>query len=90
MPDEPAGKGAQAQPKSLEVRLTELENQLKALTGGADISAMRPVPCFECSCGPCNECAGCRTCRVCRVCNVCQICRICNVCVECSCGPCGG
>ena len=91
MPDDAPGKGAQAQgqPRSIEARLTELENHIKALTG-VEIGSAKAIQCFECSCGPCNECASCRICRVCRSCNVCQVCRICNVCFECSCGPCAG
>lgn len=84
--------------KKLEMRITELENQLKQYQAPAavpDISAEElkayqkvssALSGFDDWGGGINEC---RPISVCRVCTVCRVCRICRPCInECVCGPC--
>jgi hypothetical protein len=87
------GEGDQPQQeKTLEVRVTELENALKGLMGGA--AGPTPGPVFTCS--PCSVCQVCHPCYTCQVCHPvcrpcypqCRPCYPCGPCVECSCGPC--
>jgi hypothetical protein len=83
--------------KRLELRIKELENQLKQFQAPApqeltkeDIAAYQKVSKALASvddwgCGI-NEC---RPIGICRVCGVCRVCRVCRVCInECVCGPC--
>jgi hypothetical protein len=84
--------------KKLELRIQELENQLKQFQAAAapqdltreEIAAYQKVSATLASfddwgCGI-NEC---RPIGVCRVCVVCRVCRVCRVCInECVCGPC--
>ncbi len=87
--------------KKLELRIRELENQLKTFQAAAsapqalsaeEIAAYQKVSSVlsgfdDWGCGI-NEC---RPISVCRICNVvaCRICRACRVCInECVCGPC--
>jgi len=84
--------------KRLELRILELENQLKQYQGGAaaqdiskeEIAAFHKVSAAlaafdDWGCGI-NECRPVVICRVCRICSVCRVCRICIN--ECVCGPC--
>jgi hypothetical protein len=88
--------------KKLEMRIQELENQLKHFQTAAipqdlskeDIASFQKVSSAlaafdDWGCGI-NECRPLPTvCRVCRVCSTCRICRVCRVCInECTCGPC--
>jgi hypothetical protein len=84
--------------KRLELRIQELENQLKQFQAAAapqdltreEIAAFHKVGSVlsafdDWGCGI-NEC---RPVIVCRVCSACRACRVCRVCIfECSCGPC--
>jgi hypothetical protein len=84
--------------KKLELRIQELENQLKrfqqppapqSLTA-EEIATYHKVGATlaafdDWGCGI-NEC---RPVVICRVCRACVLCRICRICInECSCGPC--
>jgi hypothetical protein len=73
-------------PKDLEVRLTELENAVKALTDASKVGAniQAPIICSGCglTCVICHPCGP--VCQPCRP--VCQPCR--PICTECTCGPC--
>jgi hypothetical protein len=88
--------------KNLEIRIQELENELKGLRASRrelqDISADELRAYFKVKdtlvadwgefCGI-NDCMVCRICSVqpCRVCvAICQVCQVCDV--ECTCGPC--
>lgn len=84
--------------KRLELRIQELENQLKQFQAAAqpqdlsreEIAAFHKVSSalsmFDDWGGGINEC---RPIIVCRVCLVCRVCRVCRVCInECVCGPC--
>jgi hypothetical protein len=76
------------QEKSLEVRVTELENALKGLTGGAEGAAF-PCQIYH-PCYPCHPCfpPPCRPpCYPCYP-PSCRPCYPCGPCAECSCGPC--
>lgn len=87
--------------KKLELRIQELENQLKQFQKAAvpenltkeEIAAFHKVNSVlgsfdDWGCGI-NECRPLGTIRVCRVCFVCRVCRICRPCInECVCGPC--
>jgi hypothetical protein len=83
--------------RRLELRIQELENQLKQFQAAApqditaeDLAAFRKVSAAlsafdDWGCGI-NEC---RPIVLCRICRVCQVCRVCRVCInECICGPC--
>jgi hypothetical protein len=84
--------------KKLELRIRELENQLKQYQASAapqdltkeEIAAYHKVSSAlsafdDWGCGI-NEC---RPIGICRVCSVCRVCRVCRVCInECVCGPC--
>ena len=89
--------------KALELRVTELENQLKnqGIAGASAEVDPEEMKVFQKVMGqmskaqaisPCLTCRTCTTCTVCRVCTVCVTCRVCKVCTvcinECSCGPC--
>ena len=76
-------------PRSVEARLTELENAVKQLTGGgAGMGAgMATGQQAAAICVVCSTCSVCSVCSLCSVCIVCRMCRICQ-CFECSCGPC--
>ena len=69
-------------PKDLEVRLTELENAVKALTDAIQptTSAQIPAICYHCinciQCFTCVHCIGCVHCITCR-----PICAECNGCL---------
>jgi hypothetical protein len=82
--------------KKLELRIRELENQLKNFQSAAqpqdltkeEIAAFHKVNSTlnagDWECGI-NECRPISICRVCRVC----ACRVCKICIfECTCGPC--
>lgn len=81
--------------RRLELRIQELENQLKQFQATAqqdltaeDIAAFRKVSAAlsafdDWGCGI-NECR-----PIVTLCRVCRICRVCRVCInECVCGPC--
>jgi hypothetical protein len=83
--------------KRLELRIQELENQLKHFQAAAvpqdiskdEIAAFHKVSAalasFDDWGGGIND----RPIFVCRVCRVCQVCRVCRICInECVCGPC--
>lgn len=83
--------------KSLEMRVRELENQLKQYQAAAapqalsreEVAAYQKVSAVlaadDWGCGI-NEC---RPIQICRICTVCRVCRICRICInECVCGPC--
>ncbi len=82
--------------KKLEIRIEELENQLKNI--GSQMNDIDPEkmkvfkevalqlgfdPDHVCGINECMVCKGCIVCNVCRVCNVCHACIN-----ECICGPC--
>ena len=83
--------------KKLQLRIQELENQLKQYQASAapqdltkeEIAAYRKVSSalsafedWECGINECRPLTIC-VCRVCRVCRACQVCIF-----ECTCGPC--
>src|SRR2546428_13079544 len=84
--------------KKLELRIRELENQLKQFQAAAtpqaltreEVAAFQKVSAVlaaadDWGCGI-NEC---RPINICRICSVCRVCRICRICInECVCGPC--
>ena len=78
--------------KALEMRLQQLENQLKQFQPGglADISQeeLKAFAKVSAALSGLEEC-GINECRpvICRP-VICRICRVCDV--ECNCGPCGG
>ena len=82
--------------QDLELRIVQLENQIKELTGTKDIDPedyktwkkVNTQLGFDTEVCGINECKPIPICRVCKVCNICRVCRICDVCYECSCGPC--
>ena len=83
--------------KKLELRIEELENQLRNVgsqTGDIDpekmkiyeeVSAQLGDPKLAiCSvCQPCTLCQPCTVCRTCTVCRVCKVCQVCQVCHVC-------
>jgi hypothetical protein len=86
--------------KKLELRVRELENQLKQFqaTSAPQALSREEVAAFQkvgavlsafgdWECGI-NECRPIGICS-CRICSVCRVCRICRNCInECVCGPC--
>lgn len=83
--------------KKLELRVRELENQLKQFQASApqditkeEIAAFQKVSSAisfgDWECGI-NECMPIKFCA-CRVCRVCRVCRTCVCINECVCGPC--
>ena len=72
-------------PKDLEVRLTELENAVKALTQSLQPTAGTPAlsPQICTTCVVCHQCFTCFHCFTCRpICTICRpICAECNGCV---------
>ena len=83
---------ANTPPKDMEVRLTELENAVTALTqslqgtltaAGTQATAQIPTICSSCTvCSVCYHCYICNICTTCRpICNICRpICAECNGC----------
>ena len=89
--------------KKLELRITELENQLKQAGVGTaqanidpkDMEIFKKVSSqlgFDpepCGINECQPVSVCRRCILCKTCSLCVVCRVCKVCIfECSCGPC--
>lgn len=63
----------QGNPKDIEVRVTELENAVRALTGGGNLGpALTPTVCVVCY--PCYHCYTCYVCYPCYTCSVCGPC----------------
>ena len=94
--DNPAGEE-----KPLEVRVAELENAVRQLTGQVPPTGPQPSICGVAQsicgmpvtpvpvvCAVCRSCAVCSICSVCNACSVCNVCAVCSQCFECSCGPC--
>lgn len=94
--DNPSGEE-----KPLEVRISELEDAVKQLTGQVPPTGPQPAICgFAQSicglpiapvcavCAVCRSCAVCSACTSCTACSVCSVCAVCSQCFECSCGPC--
>jgi hypothetical protein len=87
--------------KRLELRIQELENQLKQFQATAtpqdltreEVAAFQKVSSvlssfddWGCGINECRPIGVCRSCTVCRICRICRVCRVCDV--ECICGPC--
>jgi hypothetical protein len=86
--------------KVLEMRIRELENQLKEFQAAAtpqaltreEVAAFQKVSAVlgvaEDWGGGINECRPIPI-QICRICTVCRVCRVCRICInECVCGPC--